>query len=64
MAARRRDIAAARMKALAAVIVVAVIVVGLLLTLRSSRRTGMPSEDVIKRADERTRAQDAAERDR
>jgi len=49
------------------IIIVAVIAVlgGGLLTLRSSRRTGMPSDDVLKRAADRAReqaAKDEAER--
>jgi hypothetical protein len=34
---------------------VIVLILGLLLTLRSSRNAGMPSEDVIKRAAQRER---------
>jgi hypothetical protein len=43
------------------IIIVAVIAVlgGGLLTLRSSRRTGMPSDEVLKRAADRARAQAA-----
>jgi hypothetical protein len=43
------------------IIFIAVIAVlgGGLLTLRSSRRTGMPGEDVLKRASERARKQAA-----
>ena len=43
------------------IIIVAVIAVlgGGLLTLRSSRRTGMPSDEVLKRAAERAREQAA-----
>jgi hypothetical protein len=49
------------------IIIVAVIAVlgGGLLTLRSSRRTGMPSDEVLKRAADRAReqaAKDEAER--
>ena len=51
------------MKLIAILIVVVAGVVGLLLTLRSSRNTGMPGEDVIRRAQERTRQQDAARKD-
>ena len=40
-------------------IVVAVVLIGGMLALRSSRRTGMPSEDVLKRATERAREQSA-----
>jgi Protein of unknown function (DUF2897) len=43
------------------IIILAVVAVlgGGLLTLRSSRRTGMPSEDVLKRASQRAREQAA-----
>jgi hypothetical protein len=43
------------------IIILAVLAVlgGGLLTLRSSRRTGMPSEDVLKRASQRAREQAA-----
>ena len=44
-------------------LIVVAVVAGLLLTLRTSRNTGMPSEDVIKRAQERTRAEDQADKD-
>jgi hypothetical protein len=49
------------------IIILAVVAVlgGGLLTLRSSRRTGMPSEEVLKRAAQRAReqaAKDAADR--
>lgn len=45
------------------IIIVAVIAVlgGGLLTLRSSRRTGMPSDEVLKRAADRAREQAAKE---
>jgi hypothetical protein len=46
-------------------IVVAAVLIGGLLVLRSSRNTGMPGEDVLKRAAERARqqaAKDEAER--
>ncbi len=46
------------MKAVLILIVVAALIVGLLLTLRTSRNAGMPSEDVIRRAKERTRRED------
>ena len=51
------------MKVIVIVIVVLVIIVGLMLTLRTGRKAGMPDTDVIKRAGDRTRAQDAAEKD-
>jgi hypothetical protein len=47
------------------VIVVAAVLIGGMLALRSSRNTGMPSEDVLKRSAERARqqaAKDEAER--
>jgi hypothetical protein len=50
------------MKVIVILLVVAAVIAGLLLTLRTSRNTGMPSEDVIKRAQERTRARDAKEK--
>ena len=46
-------------------VVVAAILIGGMLALRSSRNTGIPSEDVLKRAAERARqqaAKDEAER--
>jgi hypothetical protein len=46
-------------------IVVAAVLLGGMLALRSSRNTGMPSEDVLKRSAERARqqaAKDEAER--
>jgi hypothetical protein len=51
------------MKVFLLVIMVVAIIGGLLLTLRTRRNAGMPGEDVIKRAEQRTRAQDAAEKD-
>ena len=50
------------MKLIIILLVVAAVIAGLLLTLRTSRNTGMPSEDVIKRAQERTRTRDAKEK--
>jgi len=46
-------------KAIIIIIVVIAFLVGGLLTLRSSRRTGMPSDDVLKRAADRAREQAA-----
>ena len=40
-------------------IIVAVVLIGGMLALRSSRNTGMPSEDVLKRSAERARQQAA-----
>jgi len=44
-------------------IVVAAILIGGMLALRSSRNSGMPSEDVLKRAAERERQQAARDKD-
>jgi Protein of unknown function (DUF2897) len=44
-------------KAIIIFIVVIAVLVGGMLTLRTSRRTGMPSEDVLKRATERANEQ-------
>jgi predicted small integral membrane protein len=41
------------LKAIIIIVVVIAILVGGMLTLRSSRNTGMPSEDVLKRATKR-----------
>jgi hypothetical protein len=51
------------MKFIIVLIIVAVVLVGLLLTLRTSRNAGMPGEDVIKRAQERSRAQNSNDDD-
>ena len=50
------------MKLVIILLIVAAVIAGLLLTLRTSRNAGMPSEDVIKRAQERTRARDTNEK--
>ena len=53
------------LKAIVIFVVVIAVLVGGLLTLRSTRRSGMPSEDVLKRAADRARqqsAQDEADR--
>ena len=47
------------LRALIIIVVVIAVLLGGLLTLRSSRRTGMPGEDVLKRAAERAREQAA-----
>ena len=47
------------LKAFVVLIIVLAVVFGGMLALRSSRRTGMPSEDVLKRATERAREQAA-----
>ena len=46
-------------KAIIVFIVVIAVLFGGMLALRSSRRTGMPSEDVLKRASRRAREQAA-----
>jgi Protein of unknown function (DUF2897) len=47
------------LKAIVVLIIVLAVVFGGMLALRSSRRTGMPSEDVLKRAGDRAREQAA-----
>lgn len=47
------------LKAIIIIVVVVAVLVGGLLTLRSSRHTGMPSEDVLKRATKRAKSQAA-----
>jgi hypothetical protein len=52
-------------RAVIVIVIVAAVLIGGLLALRSSRNTGMPSEDVLKRSAERARqqaAKDEAER--
>ena len=52
-------------RAVIVIIIVAAVLIGGILVLRSSRNTGMPSEDVLKRAADRARqqaAKDEAER--
>jgi hypothetical protein len=52
-------------KMIIVLVVVAAILIGGMLALRSSRNTGMPSEEVLKRSAERARqqaAKDEAER--
>lgn len=49
------------MKALLIIGLVLAVLIGGILTLRSSARTGMPSEDVLKRATKRARELDSAE---
>ena len=51
------------MKALIIILLVVGALVGGILTLRSSARTGMPSEDVIERAKKRERELEAQETD-
>ena len=47
------------LRAFVIIVVVIAVLVGGLLTLRSTRRSGMPSEDVLKRAAGRAREQSA-----
>lgn len=52
-------------RAVIVIVIVAAVLIGGMLVLRSSRNTGMPSEDVLKRSAERARqqaAKDEAER--
>jgi hypothetical protein len=51
------------MKGILIVVLVIGAIVGLLLTLRSSRDVGMPSAEVMDRAQKRAREQAAAEKD-
>jgi Protein of unknown function (DUF2897) len=50
------------MRALVIIIVVVAALIGGLLTLRSSRNTGMPEQDVLDRARQREREQDAKDK--
>jgi Ni/Co efflux regulator RcnB len=45
--------------ALIVILIVIVTVVGTIMTLRTTARQGMPSKDVMERASQRTREQDA-----
>jgi uncharacterized membrane protein len=47
------------LKAVVVLIIVLAVVFGGMLALRSNRRTGMPSEDVLKRATDRAKEQAA-----
>jgi hypothetical protein len=49
------------MKAIVIFVLVVLVLVGGLLTLRRSTRTGLPSQDVLKRAAKRAREQAAKE---
>lgn len=51
------------MKAFIIILLVVGGIFGLLLTLRSSRNTGMPDGEVMKRAQQRARDQAAADKD-
>ena len=50
-------------KAIIIIVLVAAALLGGLLALRRSGRTGMPSDEVLRRAAERAREQAAAEKD-
>jgi len=47
------------LKTVIIIVVVAAVIVGGMLVLRSTRNTGMPSEEVLKRAAQRARRQSA-----
>jgi hypothetical protein len=49
--------------ALIAIVIVVGLLVGTIWTLRSSAKTGLPSEDVLKRASQRARELEAQEKD-
>jgi FtsZ-interacting cell division protein ZipA len=51
------------MKAILIILIVVALLGGLVLTLRSSRNSGMPSAEVLKRAQRRAREQDDEEKD-
>ena len=51
------------LKAIIIIVLVVGVLVGGLLTLRSSGRAGMPDAEVLKRASQRAREQDAADKD-
>jgi uncharacterized membrane protein affecting hemolysin expression len=50
-------------KGILIIVLVVAFIVGLLLTLRSSRNVGMPSAEVLDRAQKRAREQTEAEKD-
>jgi hypothetical protein len=50
------------LKAALIIALVLAVLVGGILTLRSSARTGMPNDEVLKRASQRARELDAAEK--
>lgn len=52
------------MKGIIIVILVVCALVGGILTLRSTRNSGMPNQDVLDRAKERAKAQDAKDKDK
>ena len=49
-------------KAIVIIVLVVAVLLGGMLVLRSSRNTGMPSEDVLKRAADRARQQEAKDK--
>jgi FtsZ-interacting cell division protein ZipA len=49
------------LKAIIIIVVVVAVLVGGLLTLRNSGRSGLPSDEVLKRAAKRARDQNAAD---
>jgi Protein of unknown function (DUF2897) len=51
------------LKTIVIIVVVVAFVVGGLLALRSSARTGMPGEDVLRRAKERSKQLDQEDKD-
>ncbi len=51
------------MKALIIIVLVVAALIGLLMTLRSSRNTGIPSADVLERAQKRAEEQARKEED-
>jgi len=51
------------MKAIFIIVLVIAVILGGLLTLRSSRQAGMPSDEVLKRAAKRAREQAANKED-
>ena len=52
------------LKAIIIIVLVVGSIVGGLLTLRNSGRTGMPNDEVLKRATKRARELDAADKDK
>jgi hypothetical protein len=49
--------------AIIVIVVVLVVIIGGVLSLRGSARTGMPSKEVLDRASQRAREQDARDKD-
>ena len=48
--------------AILVIVIVVAVLVGITMTLRTQAKTGMPSEDVLKRATQRARELDAQEK--